>query len=248
MAERVNPVAVAVRHGPCGVDRKVSTHELHAYRRTCGQRVFVCRNHRPETRSAAYTGNWLNADSFQVARERFKHVLRYSGKSHRRGNRNNGLTDVWRQRSIAGGSSAELRGKRRRQRVKRSVHALTDQCFETNALARSRLLFFLTLLEDIDHVFDWGDAGDGLFCERKRIGDRPHELAIDIDRAAAHPSEHSGAVDKRSAQPRDHQTLSRIGHPFKRSQDLNFEALWLRALKNAHTVALHSGANLIQRH
>ena len=106
----------------------------------------------------------------------------------------------------------------------------------------------MTLLEDIDHVFYWCDTGDGLFCERKRIRDRPHQLAIDINGTTTHTREHPGAVYERAAQPRNHQTLSWIGHPFERSKDFNFEAFRLRALKDAHAVALHSGANLIEWH
>src|ERR1700730_11005313 len=248
MAERVDPLTVSKGDRAGAVYREVSPNQLHAHRRAWSKGVPVSFNHRSQTRSAPDSGDRLNAYLSQVTRKGIEHALRYSRKGYRRRDGNDGLPDVGDEGRVACGSGADLRGRQSRKGVERISSARTDQCLKADMLARARLLFFLTLLENIDHVLDRGNAGNRFLRKRKRISHRANKLAVDVNGTAAHSGEDARAINQRTAQPRDHQTLFWARYPIQYAQDFDIKPLGLRALKYGQAVTLHSSMNLIERH
>src|SRR6185369_8376454 len=100
-------------------------------------------------------------------------------------------------------------------------------------LARARL-FFLSLLEDIDHVFDRGDPRNRFLCKRERVSHGSDELAVDVHGAAAHSREDTGSVHERTAQSGNDNTLFRVGHSVESAENFYFKPLGFRTLEYGH--------------
>src|SRR5437588_1007566 len=109
MAECVNAFAVSIGDCAGSVNRKVSPNQLHAHGRSWRECVSVELNHRPQTRAAADSGDWLNADLPQIAGKYIEHILRNTRESNRRCNRYDRLSDVRNKRRIARRASTKLR-------------------------------------------------------------------------------------------------------------------------------------------
>ena len=90
------------------------------------------------------------------------------------------------------------------------------------------------------HVLDGPYAGDGIFGEGKRHGHRAHQLAIDIDRAAAHALHDPGMFQRPARKPRQDERF--LGADvIQHAQDFDLEFIDLAARKDGPAGAAHAG-------
>jgi hypothetical protein len=98
-------------------------------------------------------------------------------------------------------------------------------------------------LPDGQHLFDRRYPGDGLFGEAEAVGHRADELAVDIDRTAAHPGDDSGRLEAEAVQTGQDDVALWLG-VLEDAEDLGIELLDRLALEDALAPALHPGFDL----
>jgi hypothetical protein len=96
------------------------------------------------------------------------------------------------------------------------------------------------------HVLDRGDACDRLLTERPAVGIGADHLAIDVDRAAAHPPDRDRLLEDRVLGPDQDEILVRA-ELVQHVDDLDLEALRRHAAEHGHAVATHAGPDLRDR-
>jgi hypothetical protein len=101
---------------------------------------------------------------------------------------------------------------------------------------------------DLQNILDGRDARDRLFGKiAQAVGHRADELAVDVDRAAAHAGDDPALVQFRREQLGDDQVL--VGSELvKDAQHLEFEGFDGAALEDGFALAFHPGPDLRQFH
>ena len=181
VAEGVDVVAVDVGDGAIGAHAEVAGHQLHADHGAglevggiAHARVRFCR--RPVT---PWRGS--RPSGAELRRESIERGAGESAEGDRRGDiDHSGVAGRRRLRAWEG------RRVRSRSKPARMAGAAAPAVRRGSRTGRPH------------HVLDGPDAGDGIFGKRKRHGHRAGQLAIDIDRAAAHAL-HARRCSQRSA-------------------------------------------------
>lgn len=96
-----------------------------------------------------------------------------------------------------------------------------------------------------EHGFNGLDARYGLFGERKAEGDGPEQLAVNIDRAAAHALEDAGLRQWAAAEPGEDDGLlwTQI---LEHAEDFDLELFDAIALKNGPADAAETGPHILE--
>ena len=119
-------------------------------------------------------------------------------------------------------------------------------------LGRSRLSVgraAVVELADLQHVGDRSDPGDRFLGELANAEcQRPQQLPIHVDGAAAHARDHPAVFGLLT--PQAHQDDVALGavHVPEHTQDLDLHRLRLRALEYGVSYALHAGTHLVHGH
>ena len=118
------------------------------------------------------------------------------------------------------------------------------------ALAASRFgRWRLVQLVDFHHGGRRSDSGDRLLGElADAIRDRPDQLAIDVNRAAAHARDHAGVFDLGAVQTRQNDVGLRAGHVAQHAENFDVHGLRLHAFEDGVGDAVHAGFHLVFRH
>ena len=83
---------------------------------------------------------------------------------------------------------------------------------------------FRLLLENVHHFTDGCDAGKRFLGKGKGIGNRSNQFVVDVNRAATHSGEDSGAGNRTTGEPCQDHILFRP-HVFQDTQNLNLEGV-----------------------
>jgi hypothetical protein len=102
-------------------------------------------------------------------------------------------------------------------------------------------------LPDREHLVDRGDPGDGVLGEAEAVGHGADELAVDINRTAAHAGDDAGRFEAMSFEPGQDDAAFGRG-VLQDAEDLGVEVLDGLALKDALPVSLHARLDLGQGH
>ncbi len=81
-----------------------------------------------------------------------------------------------------------------------------------------------------------------------RIRDSSHQLAVNVNRAAAHAGNHAGVFDLGAVQSRQDDVRLGSGHAAQSAQDLDIHGFRLGALEHGVGNAVHAGLDLAFRH
>ena len=101
---------------------------------------------------------------------------------------------------------------------------------------------------ELHHVGDRRDAGDRLLGERaEAIGDRADQLAIDVDRAAAHARDDARVLHLVTVQPGDDHVLLGSDGVLQDAEDLDVELLESVPFEHGPGRALHPRTDLFER-
>ena len=84
-------------------------------------------------------------------------------------------------------------------------------------------------LDEAVHLAERRDAGDRLLAEGPGVGDGAEQLAVDVDRAAAHAGDDAGLVQVQAGQPAQDQVAAGAG-VLQDAEHLGVERLDLGAL------------------
>ena len=99
---------------------------------------------------------------------------------------------------------------------------------------------------DLHHLRNGSHAGDGVFGERADAkGDGAQQLAVNVNRAAAHAGHYSGIFRLFAAQAHQHHVALGAVLVAEHAQHLNAHGLGLGSLKYRIGNALHSGMHFI---
>ncbi len=86
---------------------------------------------------------------------------------------------------------------------------------------------------DGEHLRDGSDAGDRFLAELPNsVGQCAQQLAVDVDRAAAHACDHSGVLWFGALETRQDHILTGAENIFEHSEDLYIHGLRLGAFKD----------------
>jgi len=96
-----------------------------------------------------------------------------------------------------------------------------------------------------EHGFNGLDAGYGLFGERKAEGDGPEQLAVDVDRAAAHALENAGLGQWPAAEPGEDDGLL-WAEILEHAEDFDLELFDAVALKDGPADAMETGSHVLE--
>ena len=96
------------------------------------------------------------------------------------------------------------------------------------------------------HLLNGANTADGVFGEGKRHGDRAHQPAADIDRAAAHALHDPGMFERPAGEPRQDQGLLGPG-VIEHAQDFDLEFVDLVAGKHRPADPAHPRLDVFQR-
>ena len=97
------------------------------------------------------------------------------------------------------------------------------------------------------HRLDRRDAAERLLGEAPGVGDRAHQLAVDVDRAAAHAGDDAGELDARILGADQDDVLLGQEVPHHRD-DPDLERLRLGALEDGERLADHPRLHVGERH
>ncbi|MCY1012295.1 hypothetical protein OV079_43525 [Nannocystis pusilla] len=102
-------------------------------------------------------------------------------------------------------------------------------------------------LADGEHVGDRGDAADRVLVEAVAVGQRADQLAVDVDRAAAHAADDAGVDHPRVGGAEQDRVLTRqvVADDV---DDLDLEAVGAGAGEDGDRVTLHAGAHVLDGH
>jgi len=145
------------------------------------------------------------------------------------------------QRRLLGQVGQSARGHGLRQQLAGHAHFTARRSF-----VRSFCVHGARLVEiiDLQHQLDGSDAADGVGREDAQPErDGADQLAIDIDRAAAHAAGDVGAL-RLATQFRQDNVLLRPPGTFPESQDFHWNRLRFRTLKYSPCHALHAGTQV----
>jgi hypothetical protein len=114
---------------------------------------------------------------------------------------------------------------------------------------RARLRDALVKLIDLQHLFNGRHPGNRLFGELSdAVGNRAQQLAVDVDRAAAHARDHSGELGFFTQQLHQHHiALGAVQVP-ENAQHHHAHGFRLGALENGITHALHPRTHVFHLH
>ena len=100
---------------------------------------------------------------------------------------------------------------------------------------------------NLEHRLDGRDAANRIRREHAQPQrDGAHQLAVDVNRAAAHPAGNVGA-QRRAAHLRDDDVLFRPPHIFPAANDFDGDRFRLSALEHGPRHALHARLHLVER-
>ena len=96
-----------------------------------------------------------------------------------------------------------------------------------------------------EHGFNGLDSGDGLLRKREPEGDSAEQLAIDINRAAAHALYHAGFGERAAAESGENNALLWT-EIIEHAEDFDLELFDLLAVKDGAAYTVHAGADIFE--